>query len=280
MTDNLTDPPRRTPSVFLSYADDDRDAVFSVAERLRAAGISTWWNEHLEPGHLWGEAIASGLQSSDFVLIFVSAASARSLYAGQAMKEALEEFNNRSITPLPLLLDDAVIPASLSGLQFVDLRQNFGSTVQHLVERIQATLDIDFSTLSPSAFEDLVGDVLRELGFATEREAVERGMQFDYRATVRTQDPFGAWVDEAWLIEVKHHKAGRLSVAAIRQFVAMADFSPGPSRLALITSGQITSAGRDYISRSRVRLVEGVELRRILLTRPHLIRRHLTAGLK
>lgn len=274
MTDDLTSPPRRPPSVFLSYSRNDREAVRRVADRLQDAGIRIWWDELVRPGAAWDDTLVREIQSSDYVLLFVSSSSAPSMYADQAMEVALDEFNNRSITPLPVLLDDAPIPPALSNLQFIDLRDDAELALQRLVGRLQENLEIDFSSLSGLAFEDLVADVLSDLGFTTEREVFDRGMQFDFRANVRSQDPFGAMVDETWLIEVKHHSVGRLSVAAIRDFIGKAHAFTG-SRLALITSGQITSAGREFISSYPVRLVEGVELRRILLTRPHLVRRHL-----
>lgn len=57
------------------------------------------------------------------------------------------------------------LPPVLRDLAVVDLTEDVSAGLQQLVEQIQATSQADFSAMSPSAFESLVADLLRAVGF-------------------------------------------------------------------------------------------------------------------
>ena len=135
-------------------------------------------------------------------------------------------------------------------------------------------IEIDFSKLSPHLFEQLVGDLLSELGFKVEIEAEFNGRRFDFRIPFHRNDPFGSDVTDSWLIEVKHYSSGRLSVSAASGFASVSLAAKEENiNFALVTSGQITSPARNILESGHVRLVEGVELKQILLSHPKLVGR-------
>ncbi len=266
------------PSVFISYARADKNVAAGIAERLRAGGVSVWWDAQLGPGQDYAAVIQDRLRAADYVILLLSQSALESRWVMSDMSEALREYNDRAVTVLPVLLDDLQLPPSLSQLQFLDLRHDVQRGVEALALRISASVDANLSDLNEQAFENLLADLLFELGFGVERNWQERSVQFDFKASLPVRDPFGALVNETWFIEAKHHRSGRLSVEVIRSFIGMTSVvlqSQPNTKVALITSGQITSAGREVLMSHPLRVIEGVELKRILITRPHLLARHL-----
>src|SRR5690348_97523 len=59
--------------LFLSYAREDRKAVEAIGERLYQDGFLTWFDrKDLRPGDWWKTRIMRGIESADYVLIFLS----------------------------------------------------------------------------------------------------------------------------------------------------------------------------------------------------------------
>lgn len=283
MSETTRDRSPASPSVFISYARQDTEVARNLAEKLQAAGVGVWWDAHIKLGENWAETIEAQLRSADYILILVTTAALQSKQVmANASPRAVREYGDRDVTVVPVLLEDVDMPPSLSGIQYLDFRDNQDRAVDALVSRLSSGAEIDFSAFSPQAFERLVGDLLLDLGFAVEVEPRVPDRGFDFRADVRVQDPFGAVVTERWLIDVKHRSSGRVDVATLSEFIGLAHslgFAEN-TKLALITSGQLTSAGREVLKSAPLRVVEGVELKRILLTRHHLITRHMDRRLK
>lgn len=68
----------RRPTVFLSYARDDRARVTPLVAALREAGVDVWWDDHIEGGQAFAAAIEAALVRSEAVIVVWSAASVRS----------------------------------------------------------------------------------------------------------------------------------------------------------------------------------------------------------
>lgn len=282
MDEVTSDRKRENPSVFISYAKHDSVVALDIATRLQAAGIRVWWDAQLDHGQSWAGAIEERLRSADYVVVLVTRAALEPQWVMKEATRAFRDYNDRAITVLPVLLEDVEMPLSFQGIQFLDLRHKPEGAADAVVSRLSSNLSIDFGGFNSQAFEDLIADILNDLGFSIEREPLVRGRQWDFRATVPVRDPFGATVIENWLVEAKHQSRGRVSVPTIREFIVQAEnaYSHGNTKVALITSGQITSAGRELLSSVPLRIVEGVELKRILLTRHHLVLKHISQRLK
>lgn len=280
MTEARTPTKQARPTVFLTFSQKDRMVAQLLQLKLRDAGVNAWSDEHFDYGADWKLALDARLRTSDYVLLLVSQAALNSSYFREEYATALmlREFSDRSITVIPILLEDVDLPPALSTIQHLNFSSDLQSGVDDLVARLSASIDIDFATLSFQDFENLVADLLDDIGFSIEREPTVDGFHFDFAATYPSTDPFGGPTDNRWLIEVKHRSSGRVTVETIRQVAStwhsLRDRSSF-AQMALITSGQITSAARELINSAPIRLIEGVELRRILLTRPHLIRKYL-----
>jgi restriction endonuclease Mrr len=134
--------------------------------------------------------------------------------------------------------------------------------------------------LSGNQFESLVADLLRATGFLVEETGglADRGV--DMRATYRRADPFGSPETEVWLVQAKLYRRGHISVTTIRDLASVVAEAPGKTRGLLVTSAQVTSVALTYAaelerdSRVRLRVLDGLELRRMLRQFPAVAARH------
>jgi TolB-like protein len=69
-----TDPPRPPPSVFLSYASEDRKAAQSLRDALQTYGLEVWYDESgLDGGDAWDQKIRRQIRECDFFMPVISA---------------------------------------------------------------------------------------------------------------------------------------------------------------------------------------------------------------
>lgn len=269
------------PSVFLSYSAQDKPTAQLLALRFQDAGIEVFSDTPpISPGGDWTQSVQERMRASDYMIVLLSTLGLQSQHLQKEVLSAktLQELSDRSITVIPVLLDDVGLPGPLRDIQYVDFRSDPRAAVDALVSRFRSTFSTDLSHLSGEQFENLIGDLLVDLGLEVERDVRVGFTRFDYRANFRSSDPFGAPSNEVWLIEAKHYSATRLSVQVISEFVSnIQPIRHDATHFALITSGQITSAAREMTRAAAIRVVEGVELKRLLLTRPHLVSQHFGA---
>ena len=68
------EPSRRPPSVFLSYASEDRQAAQTIRDALPALGLEVWYDESaLDGGDAWDQKIRRQIRECDFFMPVVSA---------------------------------------------------------------------------------------------------------------------------------------------------------------------------------------------------------------
>jgi hypothetical protein len=71
---DVIDSPHRPPSVFLSYASEDRPAARSIRDVLAAFGIEVWYDENeLDGGDAWDQKIRRQIRECDYFMPIVSA---------------------------------------------------------------------------------------------------------------------------------------------------------------------------------------------------------------
>ncbi|PAW65577.1 MAG: hypothetical protein B9S34_10685 [Opitutia bacterium Tous-C1TDCM] len=70
-----TVPPASAPSVFLSYASEDRTAVRRLRDALAAGGLEVWYDENeLGGGDAWDQKIRRQIRECDYFMPVISAA--------------------------------------------------------------------------------------------------------------------------------------------------------------------------------------------------------------
>jgi TolB-like protein len=68
------DPARPQPTVFLSYASEDRTAAQTIRDALSACGLEVWYDESaLDGGDVWDQKIRRQIRECDFFMPLISA---------------------------------------------------------------------------------------------------------------------------------------------------------------------------------------------------------------
>lgn len=275
-------PQKRRTRVFLSYANADKRFAKKIANQLEISGIDVWFAEReLLPGDSIVDKIGKELSSSDYFFLLLSKNSLRYKWFGpEFSKTYLEELTTRNVVTIPVIIDDSEIPDFLSGLQIFDLKKRTEKNIRKLVDQITRAPRIDFSYFSWNEFQELAVDLLKKLDF-TEIQAdhgpADRG--FDLIAEYTRKDPFGVEKKEIWVVETKFYQTERASLRALRQLISSLAAYPDAKAL-LVTNGLLTSTAKKWLKdvqqtgRRYVRVIEGPELRNLLLRFPDLVDRY------
>jgi hypothetical protein len=225
---------------------------------------------------------AADRHAGDYLVVLLSPDSVNSLWVQQELSNGLSsDLTSRDITLLPVLVADCEIPLSLTTYQYFDLRTGLDSKVALFAEQLGAVSEIDFASLDEAIFEKLVIELLNRLRF----EGIERGKglserRIDLVAEYARTDPFGVEQKENWLVEIKFHHRNRAALSSVAEFVAHLSVLPKGYKGLLVTSGQLTSAAREWLrsaeakNRTEVRVVDGPELKRLLIRHNDLIHKY------
>ena len=271
---------QRSRQVFVSYAQADKNVASQVAGALTDAGllvsIDAW---ELAPGDSIARRIDQAIASSDILLVLLSQSSVDSQWVQKELSAALSaELRDRAITVIPALIEDCDIPPVLADRQYLDLRRDLPAAIRRLVEQIGSAPALDFSKLDGPAFEDLVGDLLGKLGFAIQRSSLTRDTGFDFVASYRSHDPFGAENTDTWLVEARLYRDGRVSLQTLRQLLGAVVMAGGTKKGLVVTNGRLTSVARTFLaegierSHNELRVIDGTELTNLLIQHPEVIR--------
>ncbi len=110
--------------IFLSYSRADAGAMRVVQETLRAADLSVWTDEGLEPGtQSWTAAIEEAIKQANAFVVLLSPAAKASVWVNREIGYA--QLHRKPCYPLLLSGDEAaVVPLNLVGVQWIDARQD------------------------------------------------------------------------------------------------------------------------------------------------------------
>lgn len=121
-------------TVFLCHSSLDKGFVRMVNDDLRRMGAETWLDENnIKVGESLVEKISEGLESSQFLAVFLSPASVKSKW----MKKEWQSFLSRqlagnSVTILPALVEKTPIPAILADLKYADFSKDYHDGLKEL----------------------------------------------------------------------------------------------------------------------------------------------------
>lgn len=281
---DISEPRRR--QVFVSYAQADKDVARQVAETLRHAGLDVWIDAwELKAGDSIAQRIDESISSSDVLLVLLSPSAVASQWVQKELNTALSgELRDRAITVIPALLEDCELPPFLSDRQYLDLRHDRPAAIRRLIDQISSVPSLDFSKLDGRAFENMVGDLLGSLGFLVERTPLTRDGGYDFAASYRYHDPFGAEKTDAWLVEVKLYRDGRVSIDTLRQLIGALFMTSGNKKGLIVTDSRLTSVARTFLAESidrsgyQLRVIDGTELTSLLIQYPEVTRNYFPVG--
>ena len=134
---------KKTISIFLCHASEDKQKVHDVYRRLKQKGFKPWLDkEDLLPGQAWDKEIPKAIKSSDFIMIFFSETSVSK--RGYVQKEfnlalnVLNEMPQGKIFVIPIRLDNCSIPEVFKDLQYCNIFEQGG--FEKIVRAIHSSL--------------------------------------------------------------------------------------------------------------------------------------------
>jgi len=112
--------------VFLCYASEDKLKVQAVYQFLKNKGYDPWLDEEeILPGQDWYYEIDKAMETSDFVMVFLSTRSVEKVgYVQHELRRVLyhsEEMPEGYIYTIPVKLDDCKVPRRFCHHQWVNL---------------------------------------------------------------------------------------------------------------------------------------------------------------
>lgn len=269
--------------IFISYAPADRAVAEKIGNRLRDSGLRVWFDQwEIAAGDSLVDRINAGIESSDLLLVLLSPDAIVSKWVQFEWTQALSrELDYRAINVIPALVRDCEVPALLANRTYIDLRHNLDLGVERLKHQLGVAVTIDFNRISPRDFEHLIADLLTALGFEVELTAATRDGGIDIIATQKRADPFGGNVlSERWMVQTKLYRDRRVGVEFLREVVGLTQMHKEFDQALVVTTGQLTSVATEYLAslRSRVRVIEGTELRRLLFQYPAVANKYFAPG--
>jgi hypothetical protein len=123
------------PKAFISYTSSDRALVQKLAKDLLDRGIGifidTW---DIGPADSIIEKMEEGLNTSDFLLLAISAASLKSHWVRLELNSAqMRELDRKQITVIPLRLDESPVPTLLAQKRYIDFRSSYKTALNEVV---------------------------------------------------------------------------------------------------------------------------------------------------
>lgn len=111
--------------IFISYSQDDRPRVETIAKALEAQGWSVWWDPKILAGMTFDSVIEEALDSARCVLVIWSQNSVPSRWVRTEAGEGAD----RNIL-IPVLIDEARVPLAFRRIQTIHLT-NWDGTMLH-----------------------------------------------------------------------------------------------------------------------------------------------------
>lgn len=124
--------------IFIRYAKQDKEFAEKLATELRKNGIQIWQGLHaIRAGEDWGKAMQRAIIQADAMIFLSSQSSANSNLIHSEINTAI----NNKITVIPVVLDFPgfkFMPKTLYGINWIDFRKDYDSTLTELINRIPA----------------------------------------------------------------------------------------------------------------------------------------------
>lgn len=112
------------PSLFLCHASSDKPFARKLAIGLAGNGFKVWVDEaEIRVGDSLLEKIEAGILEARYLAVILSKASVRSRWCQEELRMALvRQIGGKSITVLPVLMEDCDIPGFLQEKRYADFR--------------------------------------------------------------------------------------------------------------------------------------------------------------
>ncbi len=215
------------PTVFVSYAHEDKPFAHSLAGALGERGCSVWVDEfELRAGDSLTERVSGALTSADFVVTLVSSASVTSDWCRRELQMALSTglAAGRTIV-LPVRLGSVTMPPSLTDLFYVaaeadradkaadrlvrDMKSH-AAEMETKREAEASEREWEFALMPAHDLDSVLGDLEQEMDYLWTVNASRKGRTTYEDAFERWMAVVDKWAGGSRLPRVMHELALRL----------------------------------------------------------------------
>lgn len=129
--------------IFLSYRRTDQPLARALVGALEAEGVDVWWDQEIEGGEDWREAIVEGLSNSQALVILFS----EECNASKQLKKELAIADTLDKEIIPVLIEDTKPKGhylyELAARNWLQIHPNPESKVRDLAQRLARELSIE-----------------------------------------------------------------------------------------------------------------------------------------
>src|SRR2546425_6582364 len=122
--------------IFLSYANEDREAALKISRLLESAGWTVWWDRRIPAGRSWRSVLEEALGQMRGMVVLWSKRSIESDWVKEEAEEA------RELGKLvPVLIESVKPPVGFRAIQAADLSDWDGSSDASGAQQLIADLE-------------------------------------------------------------------------------------------------------------------------------------------
>ncbi|MDR1943416.1 MAG: toll/interleukin-1 receptor domain-containing protein [Synergistaceae bacterium] len=107
MTNTATPCAKNKTNIFVSYAHEDKDLVYSVIDGLTFSGYNAWYDKNISISSTWSDEIAKAILQSSVFVLFVTKSSMASPY----VRSEVEFAHNKKMKIIPIFVEGVDILA-------------------------------------------------------------------------------------------------------------------------------------------------------------------------
>jgi len=124
--------------IFISHTGADKPFVRRLATRLEKSRFQVWLDEHdLIAGDPLPESIGKALHAAKVILVVVSKASVASKWLRYELNVATERMIKGECRVIPIVIDEAPLPAEVLGLLYADCRKGLAAGIASILTALK-----------------------------------------------------------------------------------------------------------------------------------------------
>lgn len=124
--------------VFISHSSADKPFVRKLVRAVEGAGFRVWLDEkELIVGDALPQKISEGVAAAAVVLVVVSSAAIQSRWLRFELNHATQRMVEGKSRIIPLVIDDAELPAEVAGLLYADFTKGWATALKSVLTSLE-----------------------------------------------------------------------------------------------------------------------------------------------
>ena len=149
--------------IFISYRRSDQPVARALVEELQKRNVKVWWDQMIEGGEDWRDAIVQGLQSATCLVILFS----EECNDSKQLKKELAIADTLNKLVIPVLIEDTQPRGhylyELAALNWIQVFPNPHSRAGDLAERLARELGLEQAAPAPAPEPEIAAPVAASL---------------------------------------------------------------------------------------------------------------------